>query len=161
MSRRVRAFLVAGGLAVIALLVAQTGPALLLAMFARVGWNVVTVVLLHAAHVVVRAAALWRVCLAPSVSFVDVLRVRLSGEAVEVLTYTGPFVAEPAKGWLLMRRGVPATAAFAAIAAEYLLYTTTSAALAFAAFSLLVAHGLVPWRRSSSPSSSQHTRALA
>jgi hypothetical protein len=144
MSRCIRAFLLIGGLAVIALLVAQTGPAVVLEMFVRVGWNVVTVALLYAVHVVLRAAALWRVGLAPSVSFADVLRIRLSGEAVEVLTYTGSFLAEPAKGWLLTRRGMPTAEAFAAVAAEYLLYTTMSAALAFAAFWLLVAHALLP-----------------
>ncbi len=144
MSRRVRAFLLAAGLAVIVLLVAQAGPALLLEMFVRVGWNVVTVAALYAVHVVLRAVALWRVGLVPSVSFADVLRIRLAGEAVEVLTYTGPFLAEPAKGWLLTRRGMPTAEAFASVAAEYLLYTTASAALAFAAFCLLMTHAFLP-----------------
>jgi hypothetical protein len=58
-----------------------------------------------------------------------VLRIRLSGESVEWLTFTGPFLAEPAKGWLLKRRGVSTPAAFAAVVTEYLLYTATSSCL--------------------------------
>jgi hypothetical protein len=141
-TRRLRGLLLAAGLVVIATLVVRTGPALLLEMLRRVGWSIVAIVALYAGYVGVRAVALWRVVPGP-VRFADVLRVRLSSEAVEVLTYTGPFLAEPAKGWLLTRRGLPTVDAFAAVATEYLLYTTVSAALALTAFSLLVAYGRV------------------
>jgi hypothetical protein len=140
----VRALLLAAGVGVIVVMVVRTGPALLMEMLHRVGWNVATVVMLYAGHVGLRALALWRVVVRRPARFVDVLRVRLSAEAVEVLTYTGPFLAEPAKGWLLVRHGMPAAEAFAAVATEYLLYTTLSAALALTAFSLLVAYGMVP-----------------
>jgi len=144
MSRNVRILFLAGGIAYVIVSIVRTGPTLLLEMLRRVGWSVGTVVLLYSAHVVVRALALWRVVVDRSVGFADVLRVRLSGEAVEVLTYTGPFLAEPAKGWLLTRRGLPTAVAFGAIATEYLLYTTVSAALALTAFSLLAVYGLAP-----------------
>jgi hypothetical protein len=144
MGRRFRVLLVAAGLGVIALLVVRTGPMLLLEMLWRVGWSFVAIVFIYAAHVVLRALALWRGIIGPAVRFVDVLRVRLSVEAVEVLTYTGPFLAEPAKGWLLTRRGLSAAEAFASVATEYLLYTTVSAILALGAFSLLATSDVVP-----------------
>jgi len=81
----------------------------------------------------------------PAFRYRDVLLVRLSGEAVEMLTFTGPFLAEPAKGVLLARRGLSGPQAFGAVAAEYLVYTAVSAALAAAALGVLLARrGLPP-----------------
>lgn len=144
MTRRVRVLLLACGITVIVVLIVRTGPALLAEMLRRVGWNVVTIVLFYAAHVGLRAWAMWRVFVHHRVHFFDVLRVRFAAEAVEVLTYTGPFLAEPAKGWLLTQRGLPLVDALAAVAIEYLLYTTMSALLALVAFTLLIANAMVP-----------------
>jgi hypothetical protein len=76
--------------------------------------------------------------------FGDVLRIRLSAEAVETLTLTGPFLAEPAKGWLLMRRGLTTAAAFGAVATEYLLYMFGSSCLAIVALWLLLSSSRLP-----------------
>ena len=113
-------------------------------MLARVGWRFAAVAAIYAVHVVVRAAALWRTLVDGPVRFAEVLRIRLSGEAVEMLTFTGPFLAEPAKGWLLKSRGVTTAAAFAAVVTEYLLYTVVAAWLMIAAVSLLLARGALP-----------------
>lgn len=144
MSRIVRLLLLAGGVGIVALLVLRAGPALVLDMLARVGWSVPAVAAVYALHQMVRAAALWRSVPAGPVRYADVLRIRLSGEAVEMLTFTGPFLAEPAKGWLLKRCGLPAADAFAAIAIEYLLYTVVSAWMATVALSLLLARASLP-----------------
>jgi hypothetical protein len=61
-----------------------------------------------------------------------------------MLTFTGPFLAEPAKGWLLKERGLTTTDAFAAVVTEYLLYTVISSSLAAVALSLLLARGTLP-----------------
>src|SRR5262249_36417296 len=53
-------------------------------------------------------------------------------------------VAEPAKGWLLVRRGTPASAAFAAVITEYLLYTVISSGVAIAALSVLLTRHALP-----------------
>lgn len=132
------------GLCVMALLIWHTGPLLLVRMLARIGWSFPAVVSIFAAHVSLRGVALWRSVATESVSFADVLRVRLSGEAVEVLTFTGPFLAEPAKGWLLMHRGLTTAGAFAAVVTEYLLYTVLSACLAAVALTLLLVRGVLP-----------------
>lgn len=125
-------------------LVWRAGPRLVLGMVARVGWGFPAVAAVYAAHLGIRAAALWRSVLGGPVSYVDVLRIRLSGEAVEMLTFTGPFFAEPAKGWLLKDRGLTTANAFAAVATEYLLYTVVSSWLTTVALSLLLVRGALP-----------------
>src|SRR5207244_10663143 len=108
-------------------------------MLTRVGWNFPAAAAIYAAHLGIRAAALWRSVLGGPVSYGDVLRIRLSGDALETLTFTGPFLAEPAKGWLLTHRGLATADAFASVATEYLLYTVVSAWLATIALALLLA----------------------
>jgi hypothetical protein len=66
------------------------------------------------------------------------VRIRLSEEAIQFLTSTGPFLAEPAKVWLLQRRGLSTRHAVAATVSEYLIYTFTSAAFAIAGLTYLL-----------------------
>src|SRR5437016_6054714 len=113
-------------------------------MLVRVGWSFLAAAAIYSGYVGVRAAALWRSVLCGPVSYGDVLRIRLSGETLETLTFTGPFLAEPAKGWLLKHRGLATADAFAAVATEYLVYTVVSSSLAVIAVSLLLAQGLLP-----------------
>ena len=75
-----------------------------------------------------------------NVSYWDIVRIRLSGEAIQFLTSTGPFLAEPAKVWLLRRRGLSIKHAAAATVSEYLIYTFTSAALGIAGLTYLVSN---------------------
>ena len=53
----------------------------------------------------------------------DALAIRLSGEAIQSLTFTGPVLAEPTKAWLLEGRGLTLREGFAATITEYLIYT--------------------------------------
>jgi hypothetical protein len=145
-TRAVRWSLLAFGLSVVGFLVWRTGPRFVWTMLRRAGWSFMPFMAIYAVHVTVRAAALWRTMLVGRVRFADVLRIRLAGEAVEMLTFTGPFLAEPAKGWLLTRRGVATADAFAAVVTEYLLYTVTSSWLALAALWLLLTRGTLPPR---------------
>lgn len=146
MTRTVRLLLLVFGLSVVAVLVWRAGPRFVWALLVTTGWSFVAVVGIYAVQVGVRAAALWRTLLGGQVRFADVLRIRLAGEAVGRLTFTGPFLAEPAKGWLLTRRGLTAADAFGAIVTEYLLYTVVSSWLAIVALSLLLARGTLPLR---------------
>ena len=114
MRRIVRFILVLSGFGIIALLVYQAGPRLLADMLVRVGWGFPAIVAVYTAHLSIRAAALWRSVIGGRVRYGDVLRIRLSGEALEMLTFTGPFLAEPTKGWLLKQRGLTTADAFAA-----------------------------------------------
>src|SRR5437867_3138866 len=103
------------GLAVVAWLVWHVGPQIVGRMLVHVGWSFPAIAGIYAIHVVVRATALWRTMPAGNVRYTDVLRIRVLSEAVERLTFTGPFLAEPAKGWLLTRRGLSTVSAFAAV----------------------------------------------
>lgn len=142
MARAFRLALLAAGIGVLAALVRQVGVATIGGLLRKVGWAFAVVSALYLCHVAVRAAALWRSL--GTLGYTEVLRVRLSGEAIEMLTFTGPFLAEPAKGLLLKRRGVEGADAFGGVAIEYLAYTLTSAWMAVAALSLLVARGALP-----------------
>ena len=127
MTRLVRLLLLVLGLGVAAFLVRDAGVRAVLSMLALVGWSFPAVVGIYGVYVGIRAVALWRTIVNGVIRFTDVLRIRLSGEAVEMFTFTGPFLAEPAKGWLLTTHGMTTTAAFAAVIVEYLLYTVMAA----------------------------------
>jgi lysylphosphatidylglycerol synthase-like protein len=142
--RAFRALLIVAGGAVLVWLVRSIGAGTITALLRRVRWTLPAVALVYLAHLSVRALALWRALPAARVPFHDVLRVRLAGEAVEMLTFTGPFLAEPAKGWLLERRGLDGPHAFGGVAIEYLLYTTVSAWMAMASLTILAARGALP-----------------
>jgi hypothetical protein len=73
------------------------------------------------------------------VAYADAVAVRFSGEAVQFLTSTGPFLAEPAKAVLLGRRGLTKTEGFAATIAEYFAYTFVAAAMTTGAMWYLLA----------------------
>lgn len=144
LGRVARGAVLLAGVAVLAGLVARMGPATIIEMLRTIRWGFPVVVALYAAHLAVRALALWLSLPAGRPRYVDVLRVRLSSEAIETLTFTGPLLAEPTKGYLLTRYGVEVAQAFGATATEYLLYTVVSSWLAGAALSLLLARGMLP-----------------
>jgi len=141
---RIRPLLLSLGLGVAAYVVWHAGLGLVVQMVTRVGWRFLVVLGIYAVQVGIRAVALWRVMVGSDIRYRDVLRIRLSAEAVETLTFTGPFVAEPTKGWLLTRRGVPTNVAFAAVVTEYLLYTVVSSCVAVAALVLLLTRPALP-----------------
>ena len=73
------------------------------------------VLLLGAAHQVTRALALCACVVRPGVlGLGPALAIRLSGEAIQSLTFTGPVVAEPTKAWLLESHGLTLKEGFAA-----------------------------------------------
>ncbi len=133
--------LLLAGAAVLVMLVRNIGVATIASLLRRVGWGFAVVSALYFAHVCVRAAALWR---ATGLRYRDILRVRLYGEAVEMLTFTGPFLAEPTKGVMLARHGLSPRDAMKGVGVEYALYTLTSAWMAVFALSLLVSNGALP-----------------
>jgi len=144
MSRLLRLLAIAAGVIVFAVIVSSVGVATISDMLRRVGWRFAAVSVLYGVHIAVRAFALWRSLPRPFLPYRDVLRVRLSGEAVEMLTFTGPFLAEPAKALLLAERGLSGPEAFGGVAIEYLLYTVVSSWMATAALVVLIARGVLP-----------------
>jgi hypothetical protein len=134
-------FLLAG-LSVFVYLFVQLGPASVLAMMGRIGWGAMPIAVAYAAYQYIRSIAL-SACVSGNrpLTVRDALWIRMSGEAVQFLTFTGPFLAEPAKAWLLKGRGLTAVEGYAATLTEYLSYMFISAALSIAAFWWMLASG--------------------
>jgi len=109
------------GLALLATVAKRFGVHDILGMLNDVRWSLLPVLLLYAGHQMARAAAL-RLCVRSrhAFSFVEALWIRLAGEAVECLTFTGPMLSEPTKAWLLQRTGIDLSEGLAATLTEYL-----------------------------------------
>ncbi len=126
----VRRILLLIGLALFAYLLYILGPRQILSTLLELRWNFLGVVLIFAIQVLFRAAALHRCIGRDGVcSFWDALQIRLSGEAVHHLTFTGPLLAEPSRAWFLKKKGLPAEEAVSAVLSEFLIHTFTSAGL--------------------------------
>jgi hypothetical protein len=135
-----RVFFLLVGAAVFVYLFVELGPREVLEMLGRIGWGAVAIALAYAIYQCMRASALMAsVASGRRLGFLDALWIRLAGEAVQFLTFTGPFLAEPAKAWLLKGRGLSAIEGFAATLTEYLCYTFTAAALSIAVLWWLLA----------------------
>jgi lysylphosphatidylglycerol synthase-like protein len=139
-----RAALLLAGVIALALVIRRVGATTIAGSIRRIGAAFWTITLLYALHTVLRGVTLWQALPAGSIRLRSVIRIRFAAEGIEMLTMTGPFLAEPAKAWLLHRNGLAPAAAFGAVAAEYLLYNLTAAWMAGAALSLLLARATLP-----------------
>ena len=134
-----RVVLLLGGAALLVVLLWRLGPSEILDAFGQVGWYFVLALLLGAAHQATRAVAL-RACVVRRhvLRYRDVLAIRLSGEAIQSLTLTGPVLAEPTKAWLLETRGLTLKEGFAATITEYLIYTFVTAVMSITGLLYLI-----------------------
>src|SRR5438874_12591387 len=122
-------FFIAGLILLIYLMV-QLGPQNILLAVLRLKWNLMAVTLIYSGSEMIRGAALWKsLPQGEPQSYLKMLAIRLSGEAIRYLTFTGPFIGEPLKAWLLLKAGLPTAGAFAAVLTEYLIYTFASSAV--------------------------------
>jgi hypothetical protein len=117
-------------------------------MLWQIGWGFAILTALRSGYVALRAAALWRAIPDGHLSFGELWWIRLSTEAVEMITFTGPFLAEPAKGWLLIRRGLSTAQAVGFVMTEYLLYSVVTALVSATALTMLLMRVTLPsgWR---------------
>jgi len=142
MRNMLRLVFLAAGVALFAYLVRDLGLGALVTMLGRIGWNSLAIAAIYAAYQALRAVALAAAVTGPHrIGWRDALAIRLAGEAVQFLTFTGPFLSEPAKAWLLKGRGLGAVEGFAATLTEYLVYTFVAACMSIAAIGWLLAHG--------------------
>lgn len=75
----------------------------------------------------------------------DALAIRLSGEAVQSLTFTGPALSQPTKAWLLAGYGLSLKEGFAATITEYLICSFVTAAMSIAGLLYLVVRFTPPF----------------
>jgi hypothetical protein len=139
-SHAIRFGLFCMGLALLVYVTRQLGFHAIVAMLFGLRWSVLPVLLLYAGHHMARALALVR-CVRQDggLTFRDALWVRMSGEAVEYMTFSGPLLAEPTKAWLLGRRGLDVSEGLAATLAEYLASTVAASAMAVIGFGYVLA----------------------
>jgi hypothetical protein len=128
-----RVILLVAGAALLGFLLWRLGPAEIFALLGRVGWYGLVSLGLYALHHVVRALAL-RACVLRHglLGYGDALAIRVSGEAIQALTFSGPVLAEPTRAWLLTHRGLTLEEGFAAALTEYLVSAFVTAALSIA-----------------------------
>lgn len=136
-----RILLLLVGLAVLAIVMHAMGVSTILAVARQSGWTIVWMVLLYGVHIVIRGWVIWRSLPQPRLGLIETVRIRFAAEAVEMLTFTGPFLAEPAKGWMFIRRGIPAAQTAAIILFEYLTYMVVAAGMALAGLLVLLSRG--------------------
>jgi hypothetical protein len=136
----IRSLLFLAGLAVLIVIMIRLGVDRVLELIASAGGTLALIPIVYAGCQLTRAAALW-LCLPPesAVPYRDVLAARVSAEAVRLVTFTGPLVAEPSKLWLLGRRGLPPKVGVAAIVAEILAHSLMATVISIAAFAYLLA----------------------
>jgi hypothetical protein len=136
-----RLVLLLAGVVLLVLLLWQLGPSDVLGALRHIGWYLLPVFLLGAAHHAIRAFAL-RACVLRSglLGYGDALAIRLSGEAVQSLTFTGPVLSQPTKAWLLESHGLSLKEGFAATITEYLICSFVTAAMSIAGLLYLVVH---------------------
>ena len=127
------------GATLLGFLLWRLGPGEIFALVGRAGWYFVPALGLYTMHHVVRAFAL-RACVLRQglLGYGDALAIRLSGEAIQALTFSGPVLAEPTRAWLLTRRGLTLQEGFAAALTEYLVSAFVTAALSVAGLLYIV-----------------------
>jgi hypothetical protein len=115
------------GVALLAVLFVQLGPSRILWLLQAIGWNLPVIVAIYASHECVRAVAVSR-CLPAEhrPPLRRLLWIRFMGESVRSLTHTGPFLAEPARAWMLAKQGVSGAHAYAASVSEFIANSTLS-----------------------------------
>jgi hypothetical protein len=136
-----RVVLFVAGIALLAVLLWQLGPSEIVDSVGRIGWYFIPVLSLYAAHHAARALALRMCLLRPGLlAYRDALAIRLSGEAIQSLTLTGPLLAEPTRAWLLTRRGLTLQEGFAAVITEYLINSFVTAGMSIVGLVYVVRH---------------------
>jgi hypothetical protein len=111
-------------------LVWQLGPGEILQTVARLGWHSLPILVCYGLYQAMRAVAFrLSVLRSREVSFLDALWIRLSGDAIHSLTFSGPFLSEPTRAWLLKRRGLSLAEGFAAALTAALMNLVVGAAM--------------------------------
>jgi hypothetical protein len=133
------------GTLVLGLLLWQLGPAEILRTTAQLGWHSLPILVCYGVYQAMRAVAFkLSVLRSRDVSLLDALWIRLSGDAIHSLTFSGPFLSEPTKAWLLKRRGLSLAEGFAATLTAALMNLIVGAAMGTAGLLYLLRHGALP-----------------
>ncbi len=141
----IRTLLLLLGTLVLGVLLWQLGPGEIARTTVRLGWHAVPILACYGVYQALRAAAFkLSVLRSREVSFTDALWIRLSGDAIHSLTFSGPFLSEPTKAWLLKRRGLSLAEGFAATLTAAVLNLVVGAVMGTAGLAYLLLHAALP-----------------
>ena len=93
----VRAIVLTAAFIVLGAIVYAMGVGRIAGIIRASGWTLLWMILLYGCHLVVRGFILWRSLPPNSLRLREVIRIRFAAEAVEMLTFTGPFLEEADK----------------------------------------------------------------
>ena len=145
MTAVIRLLFLLAGIVVLGVLLWQLGPAEILRATAQLGWHSLPILVCYAVYQSLRAVAFkLSVLNSGGVSFLDALWIRLSGDAIHSLTFSGPFLSVPTKAWLLKRRGLSLAEGFAATLTAALMNLIAGAAMGTGGLVYLLRHGALP-----------------
>jgi hypothetical protein len=128
--KTIRAAALVAGCVLLVTLFVRLGPARIVSLLVALGWNFPIIVTIFATHELVRTLALRRwLPVDNRPPQMELLRLRLMGEAAGALTRTGALTAEPARAWLLANRGGQGVAGYWAAAGELLSNSAASSSV--------------------------------
>ena len=137
-------FLLLGTL-VLGVLVWRLGPVEIVRTVVHLGWHSLPILCCYLLYQAARALAFkLSVLRSRDLPFLDALWIRLSGDAVRALTFTGPFLGEPTKAWLLKRRGLTLAEGFAATLTAAIMNLGIGAAMGTAGLLYLLRYAEMP-----------------
>jgi hypothetical protein len=141
----IRAIFLLLGTLVLGVLIWQLGPGEIVRTTVQLGWHSVPILCCYLLYQAARAMAFkLSVPRSRDVPFLDALWIRLSGDAVRALTFTGPFLGEPTKAWLLKRRGLTLAEGFAGTLTAAIINLVLGAAMGTAGLLYLLRHAEMP-----------------
>lgn len=135
----VQGIILAAGVALLVYLLYSLGFGTIYETVTRIGWGFLIIVAINGIRHVMRAFCLYLAIHSEnrSVGFRNVLAARLAGEAVNLLTVTGPFLGDATKVALLQRKQT-LTHSAAAVIVDNILYYITVGVMILSGVGLLV-----------------------
>lgn len=129
------------GLMLFVWLIYSIGATAILASIKAVGFGFVVLILVSGVRHFLRAAAWWNCFEAGERRFklFELFNVRLAGEAIRYVSFTGPLFGEPAKA-ALMRRHTPMVQGLSSVVVENLTYTFSAVLVTISGLILLLAN---------------------
>lgn len=129
------------GIALFVYVVNRVGLDDILASIRLIGFGIVAVLLVSAVRHLLRALA-WLYCIEEGhrqISVFHLFNVRMAGDALKLLSFTGPFLGEPAKA-VLVRKQLPMVHGMSSIIIENLTYTLGVVFVVISGLVLLIAN---------------------
>ncbi len=138
--KKIQAVSLVLGLALFSFLIYNVGVGQIFSSLRLVGSGFIILILVSGVRHLLRAAA-WKQCFENDqrdIGLFELFNVRLAGEAIRYLSFTGPFLGEPAKAALIKKR-LPLAHGLSSVIVENLTYTLGAFLITLSGMALLFA----------------------